>query len=71
MGAWVEIQAMIHPYPSIFSSFFYLLVGCWRLICIILHQNPAKWIMNQKGTADQDDVNDVIKHRFDLFDAKR
>ena len=41
------------------------------LICIILHQNPAKWIMNQKGTADQDDVNDVIKHRFDLFDAKR
>ena len=41
MGAWVEIQAMIHPYPSIFSSFFYLLVGCWRLICIILHQRVA------------------------------
>ena len=38
MGAWVEIQAMIHPYPSISIHFqLVLLSSCWMLAFDLHH----------------------------------
>ena len=42
----------------------------WSASFCIKTQQNGSWI-KMAQLIDQDDVNDVIKHRFDLFDAKR